>query len=614
MEIKKSFTSFLILMFFVSTFYLALPNNRAQAVVPQIVSDPPLLIQQIIAVAKSIASLAVQVQNQVNTWLSAYYDMLNYIKEYIGDTGAWIISKMLINDITSSFINFVNIGDDGNPLYITNLQNYIDGFTYDTADNLIETVTADLGLEGMSGIYSSLDRDYRQYHSLSSKLSTKFAGGEEFLDGEGDESEASSGCEVVADLSGWDKIEFLSSYPQCTPQGAYMIATDHISEEIRKKEKSEEQQLLWGSGIRPKTDKGADTEADEECDPEFGPCQPKEKADCDPEFGPCQPPKKKADSEINIITPAASIKDQLSGFLSTGRATLEGVDEIGELVATLITNLTSMISGAKGLLGIDSNAIDEYDMENDREDYSDLSDPVPPEADSDTAQTNLAPLRKDYTESSSQFADFSAENASDGTTIGSAGDNSGSVAQTLVESHPWWQIDLGKEEPIDYIKIFRRTSDTDANKAIGQIDIYLSNTPFGNTRGQMPSVEPFESITMPSTGPATVEINSTGRYLRIQRSESGETRLQLAEVQIFNNPPPIITLIGSNKISQKLGDGDFEDPGATAQDEKDGDITDNIEVDGEVDAETKGSYTLTYYVEDSGGASSKKTRTVVIKK
>ena len=68
------------------------------------------------------------------------------------------------------------------------------------------------------------------------------------------------------------------------------------------------------------------------------------------------------------------------------------------------------------------------------------------------------------------------------------------------------------------------------------------------------------------------------------------------------NLPPIITLIGANPIDIYVGDM-FVDPGATAQDPEEGNITSRIVVSGTVDTSTVGSYTLTYNVADSQGLS-----------
>jgi len=76
---------------------------------------------------------------------------------------------------------------------------------------------------------------------------------------------------------------------------------------------------------------------------------------------------------------------------------------------------------------------------------------------------------------------------------------------------------------------------------------------------------------------------------------------------------PVITLIGSANVSSELGDS-FTDPGATATDNVDGDITSSIVVGGDtVDTNTAGSYLITYNVSDAAGnAATQVTRTVTV--
>ena len=76
---------------------------------------------------------------------------------------------------------------------------------------------------------------------------------------------------------------------------------------------------------------------------------------------------------------------------------------------------------------------------------------------------------------------------------------------------------------------------------------------------------------------------------------------------------PVITLTGSDTINVTLGDA-FTDPGATATDNVDGDITTSIVVSGDtVDVNTAGTYTITYNVSDAAGnPATEVTRTVTV--
>jgi hypothetical protein len=56
----------------------------------------------------------------------------------------------------------------------------------------------------------------------------------------------------------------------------------------------------------------------------------------------------------------------------------------------------------------------------------------------------------------------------------------------------------------------------------------------------------------------------------------------------------------------------FTDPGATATDDVDGDLTNHINVSGTVDTATAGDYTLTYSATDAAGNTGNVTRTVTV--
>jgi hypothetical protein len=77
------------------------------------------------------------------------------------------------------------------------------------------------------------------------------------------------------------------------------------------------------------------------------------------------------------------------------------------------------------------------------------------------------------------------------------------------------------------------------------------------------------------------------------------------------NTPPTITLIGANPLNITVGDI-FADPGATAADLEDGNITSSISTTTNVNTSVAGSYTISYSVTDSGGLSTSTTRTVIV--
>ncbi len=76
-----------------------------------------------------------------------------------------------------------------------------------------------------------------------------------------------------------------------------------------------------------------------------------------------------------------------------------------------------------------------------------------------------------------------------------------------------------------------------------------------------------------------------------------------------DNNPPVITVLGSDPMFHCIGN-EFIDPGATAHDDEDGDLTDKINTSINVNTEVEGTYTVSYTVEDNAGNAAAATRTV----
>ncbi len=100
-------------------------------------------------------------------------------------------------------------------------------------------------------------------------------------------------------------------------------------------------------------------------------------------------------------------------------------------------------------------------------------------------------------------------------------------------------------------------------------------------------------------------------YYTVQDSSGNETT---AERQIVRADitPPTITLKGDASITINAGTA-YEEPGYTASDNIDGDITDKVVISGSVNIYHAGTYTLTYTVADNYGNTGTAQRTVVVK-
>lgn len=94
---------------------------------------------------------------------------------------------------------------------------------------------------------------------------------------------------------------------------------------------------------------------------------------------------------------------------------------------------------------------------------------------------------------------------------------------------------------------------------------------------------------------------------------SGNTETISRKLIREDNENPVITLKGNGTTYVTLNTK-FNDPGYTALDNCDDDISDKVTVSGSVDTTKLGTYTLTYTVSDTKGNTDTKTRSVVVQK
>jgi hypothetical protein len=102
---------------------------------------------------------------------------------------------------------------------------------------------------------------------------------------------------------------------------------------------------------------------------------------------------------------------------------------------------------------------------------------------------------------------------------------------------------------------------------------------------------------------------------QVEYRESGQAEKSNVETTELNGPPkpdtkaPVITLEGGNSISLRMGES-WSEPGYTAMDDVDGDITNRVTVSGVPNTSQPGISTLTYSVTDKAGRTGTAQRTV----
>lgn len=98
-------------------------------------------------------------------------------------------------------------------------------------------------------------------------------------------------------------------------------------------------------------------------------------------------------------------------------------------------------------------------------------------------------------------------------------------------------------------------------------------------------------------------------YATDKKGNKSETKVNVKFIEDEN--PPVITLKGERFVLLSPGES-YTDPGATAKDDRDGDISGLIKNSGMPDISKKGSYEITYTVTDKGGNKTTAVRYIIV--
>ena len=112
-----------------------------------------------------------------------------------------------------------------------------------------------------------------------------------------------------------------------------------------------------------------------------------------------------------------------------------------------------------------------------------------------------------------------------------------------------------------------------------------------------------------------VDLSMPGNYTLIYnvKDKSGNVAIIMARtVRVVDTTAPVLTLKGQQSVTVNVGET-YEDAGATARDDVDGDIAANIVISGSVNVLEKGTYTIHFNVLDAAGNAAKTvSRTVTV--
>ena len=236
-------------------------------------------------------------------------------KEFTWDTAAWAAAKLAIRELTTSIVNWINSGFEGNPSFITNFE----GFMTDIADEVIGNY-----IEGSSLAFlcSSFSLDvklalYARFYAPTAPTCTLSEAIEN----------AGGALQSLADDFRWGTWFSMTSSQSNNAYGAYILAEEDITQKINEALGRKTEQLSWGKGF-------LSWDECEECEETL-------------------PGGTVHTYRCNCVTqtPGTVVETQLNNWLDTERESLATADEINEIITALLMQLISEVMSSEGLLG-----------------------------------------------------------------------------------------------------------------------------------------------------------------------------------------------------------------------------------------------------------------------
>ncbi|MBU4536669.1 hypothetical protein KJ603_01365 [Patescibacteria group bacterium] len=295
-KIKKSISGFLIVVFLVPSLFFIQPKES-----------------EAITVVEVGLNKITNVLNTAEQYIQSAFAFALDNKEFILDGIAWQVAKMAVRQMTTSIVNWINSGFEGNPLFVTDFK----GMMTDIADGIIgdyiygsklSFLCSPFSLEVKLALYNTFYGDtYKPKCTLSDAINN--AGG---------------ALQSLEDDFRWGTwIEFTNKKSN-NAYGAYLLAEESILKEIGLEQENKKLQANWGEGFL----------SWEDCEEVY-----------DETTG--LPYKQNCTTK----TPGSVIASQLNSNLDSGREALITADEINEIIGALLTQLVKGVMSSTGLLG-----------------------------------------------------------------------------------------------------------------------------------------------------------------------------------------------------------------------------------------------------------------------
>ncbi len=296
--------------------------------------------------ADSPTQVAQDIISAVKDTISASVSQSLQVKEFSLDSIAWAISKMAIQSMTKSTVNWINSGFNGSPAFVTDLEGHLRNVADATAGNFLTQLSNNPALK--SPFQSKIAQSVGALYYLSTSKDGFFKEAKYTLQHVVKNDQAF----LAGDFKqgGWNAWYSAWTRPQNNPFGERLIALDALREAVNVVQANDLQKLGWGQGFYSwcGTDRsGSNSNANASTDgidqvvvtSQVNPAEVCQNKDGTPGF---------------IQTPGSVLQNLTNHTLNLSGDQLVSADEFNEIIGALMSQLVSQVVGATGLSGVSS--------------------------------------------------------------------------------------------------------------------------------------------------------------------------------------------------------------------------------------------------------------------
>lgn len=298
---------------------------------------------------KDEALIAVQTANLVATTKIAADSSTQSLVTCMLNGLAWQVAKTTIQSITRSTVNWINSGFQGSPAFITDLQTNLNVLSDTVANNfflaLNQQTVAATGFNLTSPFQDQITAKLREnYYKATGSL----LGLNQY---DLQEHSADPRAFINGDFSqgGFNAFFSAALNPANNPFGAYMLASNALSNQIDAAQKQRQNEYIAGNGFGSWRGNCTNGQSQQAANLNSAVSQTNYLLQASGQT----PSLSQVDSSYGcpIKTPGSVIESQLENNLGSGIRQLELADSINEIVGALMGQLVNQVLGPNGLSG-----------------------------------------------------------------------------------------------------------------------------------------------------------------------------------------------------------------------------------------------------------------------